>query len=57
MPAMSAPPWPRLRLDTAQLPRLVYWTNGLTKPDYIHYLDPGLLALPSVTQTALWRTR
>ena len=34
-----------LRADTAQLPRLVYWTNGLTKPDYIHYLDPGLLAV------------
>ena len=26
-------------------PNLVYWTNGLTKPDYIKYLDPNLFTI------------
>ena len=26
-------------------PNLVYWTNGLTKPEYISYLDPNLFSI------------
>ena len=26
-------------------PNLVYWTNGLTKPEYISYLDPNLFSV------------
>ena len=26
-------------------PNLVYWTNGLTKPEYISYLDPKLFTV------------
>ena len=28
-----------------EVPKLVYWTNGLTKPDFIKYLDPKIFSV------------
>jgi len=35
----------RIKRAGMEVPKLVYWTNGLTKPDFIKYLDPKIFSV------------